>query len=114
MLAIVTVFLFNACQLDTEEIEGEYYNKDDGNLYTLVLSNGVYTQRLIVGDDTIINRGTYDITNVVELDWWKEREDLLDSSRGSCVGCELKVKGNKLLYYIDPDSGPVEVFIKKY
>lgn len=110
---ISLTMVVSACYLKDDKIEGTYFHSILGKRYSLILSKGKFTQILIRGNDTFANSGEYSLLDVVSLSGWKEREELRDTTKGGCVGCELIYKDGKLLFYTDPDDSPVDVFIKQ-
>jgi hypothetical protein len=108
-----TVVLLSGCYLEPDKIEGTYFESISGKQYSLILSNGKFSQILINGSDTFVNSGDYSLSDLVSLSGWKEREELANTTKGGCIGCELKYIDGKLFFYTDPDDAPVEVFIKQ-
>jgi len=109
----VVFLLAIACNLKPEEVEGEYYSQELGDIYTLTLNKDIFVQVLICNGDTFINTGQYSVYDVIQLYSWKSRDELLNKKKGGCNGCELIYKRGKLMFYSDPDANPIEVFEKK-
>lgn len=110
---ISLTMMVSACYLKDDKIEGTYFHSILGKRYSLKLSKGKFTQILIRGNDTFVNSGEYSLSDVVSLYAWKEKDELIDSSKGGCANCELKYENGKLIFFIFPEYAPVDVFIKQ-
>ena len=110
---LIILCFSTSCYLKPEEIEGKYYSEELGSVYTLTLYRDTFIQILLHDGDTFKNVGKYTLYDYVYLHSWKSQQELLDTSRGGCSGCQLFYSNNKLRNYLDPDSDPVDIFEKR-
>lgn len=110
---VAIVLYVKCCTLRPEQVEGTYFHDRLGDRYRLILADEKFTQMLIWGNDTFMNYGEYSLSDVVHVSSWKEKEEIPDSSKGGCMGCELKYRNGRLRFYTDPDGGPEDVFVRQ-